>query len=40
MNMPTPTETVMAFLAVLEQPGGFEEGIRQFFTDTTTDAVV
>ncbi len=33
--MPTPTETVMAFLAVLEQPGGFEQGIRQFFTETT-----
>lgn len=31
--MPTPTETVMAFLAMLEQPGGFEAGIRAFFTD-------
>ena len=26
--MPSPTETVMAFLAMLEQPGGFSEGVR------------
>lgn len=34
--MPMPTETVMAFLAMLEQPGGFEAGIRAFFTDDCT----
>lgn len=34
--MPTPTETVMAFLAMLERPGGFEDGIRAFFTDDCT----
>ncbi len=33
--MTTPTETVMAFLAMLEQPGGFSEGVRAFFTPTT-----
>lgn len=35
MQMTTPTETVMAFLAELEQPGGFEAGVRRFFTPTT-----
>lgn len=31
----TPTETVMAFLAELEKPGGFEAGVRKFFTPST-----
>jgi limonene-1,2-epoxide hydrolase len=31
----TPTETVLAFLAELEKPGGFEEGVRRFFTPET-----
>ena len=33
--MPTPTETVMAFLADLEQPGGFPDAIRAWFMPTT-----
>jgi len=33
--MTTPTETVMSFLAELEKPGGFEDGVRRFFTDDT-----
>ena len=31
----TPTETVLAFLAELEKPGGFEAGVRKFFTPST-----
>ena len=34
-EMATPTETVMAFLAMLEQPGGFAAGVCAFFTDKT-----
>ena len=30
--MPTPTETVMEFLSMLEKPGGFPAAIRAFFT--------
>lgn len=33
--MPTPTETVMAFLEMLEKPGGFSDGVRAFFTPAT-----
>ena len=33
--MTTPTETVMAFLEMLEAPGGFSEGVRAFFTPAT-----
>ena len=33
--MPSPTETVMTFLAMLEKPGGFETGVRAFFTAET-----
>ncbi|KHK92011.1 limonene-1,2-epoxide hydrolase family protein [Novosphingobium malaysiense] len=31
----TPTQTVLAFLAELEKPEGFEAGVRKFFTPTT-----
>lgn len=33
--MPSPTETVLEFLAMLEKPGGFADGVRAFFTETT-----
>jgi limonene-1,2-epoxide hydrolase len=33
--MPSPTDTVMAFLAMLEKPHGFADAIRDFFTPTT-----
>lgn len=33
--MPTPTETVLSFLAMLEVPGGFADGIRAYFTPET-----
>jgi len=33
--MGTPTDTVLAFLAELEHPGGFVAGVRRFFTPTT-----
>lgn len=33
--MPSPTETVMEFLAALERPGGFADGVRAFFTPET-----
>jgi limonene-1,2-epoxide hydrolase len=33
--MTTPTETVMAFLAMCEKPGGFADAVRAFFTPTT-----
>lgn len=33
--MSSPTETVMAFLAMLEEPQGFTKGVRAFFTETT-----
>jgi len=33
--MPTPTETVLAFLELLEKPGGFAEAVRAYFTPAT-----
>lgn len=33
--MPTPIKTVEAFLAMLEQPGGFTAGVQAFFTPQT-----
>ncbi|MCB2073617.1 MAG: nuclear transport factor 2 family protein [Novosphingobium sp.] len=31
--MPTPTEVVLEFCAMWEQPGGPDEAIRRYFTD-------
>jgi len=33
--MPTPTETVTAFFAATECPGGLTRGIREYFTPDT-----
>ena len=33
--MPTPKETVLEFLAMWSEPGGFAESIRKYFTDAT-----
>ncbi len=33
--MPSPTETVMTFLAMLEEPHGFTKAVRAYFTETT-----
>ncbi len=33
--MPTPTETVLDFLALLEKPGGFADAIKAYFTPAT-----
>lgn len=33
--MSSPTETVMAFLAQCERPGGFADAVRGFFTPAT-----
>ncbi len=33
--MPSPSQTVMAFLAMLEEPHGFPKAVRTFFTETT-----
>ena len=33
--MPSPTETVMEFLAMCEKPGGFADAVRAFFTPQT-----
>jgi limonene-1,2-epoxide hydrolase len=33
--MPTPTETVTAFFAATERPGGLARGVREYFTPDT-----
>ena len=33
--MSSPTDTVMAFLAMCEKPGGFADAVRAFFTSET-----
>lgn len=33
--MTSPTQTVTDFLAMLEKPGGFAEGVRAYFTPKT-----
>ena len=33
--MTSPTRTVIDFLTMLEQPGGFAEGVRAYFTPST-----
>ena len=33
--MTSPTQTVTEFLSMLDQPGGFSDGVRAFFTPQT-----